>query len=61
MSDLLQRLEGLLKELDPWEMKLQQANKKARMKMLKELETYTEEPEAAVSYLLIHEIMLCSA
>ena len=49
MSDLILRLEELLGELEPWESKLLQANKKARIKLRKELETYKEEPEPPVS------------
>ena len=36
------RLVYLLKELEPWEQKLMQATKKARLKMKKEYEYYDE-------------------
>ena len=52
VGELLERLEELLKELDPWEFKLQQANKKARMKMCKEKEMYKEEAEPQVSLMI---------
>ena len=45
VTELFDRLVYLLKELEPWESKLIQANRKARMKMRKEHESYREEPE----------------
>ena len=42
--DLYERLRYVLSELEPWEQKLMAANKKARLKIRKEKETYVEEP-----------------
>lgn len=39
----------LLSELEPWEAKLQQANKRAKVRLRKEHESYVEEPEPKVS------------
>ncbi|KAL5007744.1 hypothetical protein ScPMuIL_016550 [Solemya velum] len=51
VSDLYARLEYLLKELEPWETKLVQAAKKARIKLRKEKESYKEEkPEDAEAW-----------
>ena len=46
-QELYDRLLYLLKELEPWEQKLLQAHKKARLKMRKEQENY-KEPEIKV-------------
>ena len=46
--ELYNRLKFLLEELEPWDQKLSQANRKARLKIKKELETYEEEPEPEV-------------
>lgn len=43
VTELHARLTYLLKELEPWEAKLIQANQKARRKMKREQETYKEE------------------
>ena len=48
VSELYERLTYLLKELEPWESKLVAANKKARIKLRKEKESYVEEPEPQV-------------
>ena len=42
---LHERLEYLLKELEPWESKLQQATKRARIRLRKEKEDYVEPVE----------------
>ena len=39
----MEKLEYLLQELDPWEVKLQQCNKRAKLKMMKEMKSYEEE------------------
>ena len=39
------RLEYLLKELEPWEAKLNQATKRARIRLRKEVEDYVEKEE----------------
>ena len=41
-AELYDRLEFLLKELEPWESKLIQANRRMRLKMKKEKNSYTE-------------------
>lgn len=43
--DLCDQLKYLLKELEPWEQKLLLLNRKAKMKMRKEHESYVEEVE----------------
>lgn len=43
--ELYDRLCYLLKELEPWEQKLIQANKKAKIKLRREHENYVPEPE----------------
>ena len=45
VADLYARLDYLLKELEPWEGKLLQATKKAKLKLRKEQDDYVEEPE----------------
>ena len=47
-KELHDRLVYLLSELEPWEQKLQQANKKAKIRLRKEHESYVEEPEPKV-------------
>ena len=42
---LYNRLSYLLKELEPWEAKLTQATKRARIKLRKEVEDYVEKEE----------------
>ncbi|KAL4225137.1 hypothetical protein ACF0H5_015830 [Mactra antiquata] len=42
---LHERIEYLLKELEPWESKLQQATRRARLRMRKEMEDYLMKPE----------------
>jgi hypothetical protein len=44
-KELHERLQYLLKELEPWEQKLIQINRKAKIKMRKEQESYVEEVE----------------
>ena len=47
-KELHDRLEYLLTELEPWEQKLLQANKRAKIRLRKEHESYVEEPEPKV-------------
>ncbi|CAH1785567.1 unnamed protein product, partial [Owenia fusiformis] len=48
-KELHSRLHFLLVELEPWDQKLLQANKKARMKLRKEFEDYEEEVKPEVN------------
>ncbi len=47
-KELYGRLAFLLSELEPWEGRLLQANKKAKLRVRKEHESYVEEPEPKV-------------
>ena len=47
-KELHDRLEYLLTELEPWEQKLLQANKRAKIRLRKQHESYVEEPEPKV-------------
>jgi hypothetical protein len=58
---LVERLELLLQELEPWEAKLLQCNRRAKMKLMQDVENYKEECRRQEVCLYLARYHCCSS